>query len=178
MGLPSLSILDVCCPNQALPQGAPTSPALSNIVVYPLDGRLFGFACKNNLRYTRYADDLTFSGEKIGQDTIEYVYRVLRDFKFEPNSKMTRLLRRSQRQIVTGLVVNEKLQAPREVRRKLRQHAYFIKKFGIEDHAAFTEITNAHFKEHLLGCAGFVKSVNANDRDAIALIDALKNLES
>jgi RNA-directed DNA polymerase len=126
------------------------------------------------LRYTRYADDLTFSGEKIGQDTIEYVYRVLRDFKFEPNLKMTRLLRRSQRQIVTGLVVNEKLQAPREVRRKLRQHAYFIKKFGIEDHAAFTEITNAHFKEHLLGCAGFVKSVNANDRDAIALIDALK----
>ncbi|WP_262273409.1 retron St85 family RNA-directed DNA polymerase [Microvirga yunnanensis] len=168
------ALTDLSCLERQLPQGAPSSPALSNIVCLTLDRRLFGFARKNNLRYTRYADDMTFSGNEIGSDEIDFVYKVISKSGFEPNLQKTRVLRLNQRQIVTGVVVNEKLQAPRELRRKLRQQAYYIERFGFEEHAAYQEIDNARYREHLKGQAGFVKSLNKMDRDANALLQILK----
>lgn len=167
-------LTDLCCLRGGLPQGSPTSPSLSNSVCRYIDTQLLAFSKKNKLRYTRYADDITVSGNNVGADTIFYLYKTLKKHGFTPNEEKTRLQRRHQRQQVTGIVVNEKLQAPRELRREIRQNAFFVKKYGFEDHAAWLDIEKSHYKEHLLGKAGFVMSVNKNDRDALSLLKAIK----
>lgn len=166
-------LTDLCCLKEALPQGAPTSPVLSNLVCRSLDQRLLAFAKNNSLRYSRYADDITFSGKIIGADLIYYLYRVLSEHGFKVNQKKTRLLRRHQRQQVTGIVVNEKIQVPRELRRQLRQYAYYIEKYGFDEHASWLDDNHSHYREHLLGKAGFVRSLNKYDRDANRLMQVL-----
>lgn len=163
----------LCCLDDRLPQGAPTSPALSNIVFKVADERFLGFARLNNLRYTRYADDITFSGDGNPGIIIPFCQKVLAHSGFVINDKKTRVLRRGQRQSVTGVVVNEKLQAPRDLRRKIRQAAYYIERYGLEAHAARLQINCAHYREHLLGLAGFVLWLNKDDRDARDLIEVL-----
>ena len=96
---------------RALPQGAPTSPALSNTVCLRLDCRLSGLSQKLGFRYTRYADDLTFSWHEaepppLGR-LLRCVHLILKAEGFVPHPKKTRILRRGRRQTVTGLVVNE-----------------------------------------------------------------------
>jgi RNA-directed DNA polymerase len=95
-----------------LPQGAPTSPALANLSAYYLDQRLAGLAKSFDARYSRYADDLTFSGDE-SLDTklrlfIQLVEAVIRVEQFHSNRKKRQVLRRHQRQIITGVVVNER----------------------------------------------------------------------
>ncbi len=107
-----------------LPQGAPTSPRLSNLVNYLLDVRLSNFAELRKGHYTRYADDITFSFPKDYprrvRGVVQKVRRVLKRHGYQLNHKKTRILRRHQRQCVTGLVVNDKVQIPRKQRRRLR----------------------------------------------------------
>ncbi len=95
-----------------LPQGAPTSPALANLSAYWLDQRLSGLARKFDARYSRYADDLTFSGDE-SLDTklrlmIPLIQQIIHREKFQNNVRKRQVLRRHQRQVVTGVVVNEK----------------------------------------------------------------------
>jgi retron-type reverse transcriptase len=109
-----------------LPQGAPTSPRLSNLVNYKLDLRIARLAARFGLTYTRYADDVTISFPEDDRNRIRYVVRrvrrIVRDeggYKVHARKKL-RVLRRHQRQCVTGLVVNDKVQLPRATRRWLR----------------------------------------------------------
>ncbi|MDP6634482.1 MAG: reverse transcriptase domain-containing protein [Phycisphaerae bacterium] len=114
-----------------LPQGAPTSPRLSNLLNYMMDARLDGLAGYLGGAYTRYADDITFSFptndlgvEKVaiistGQIVDEYGYRLHRRRKLS-------IRREHQQQLVTGLVVNEKPSLPRKMRRKLRAIRHHI----------------------------------------------------
>jgi len=95
-----------------LPQGAPTSPALANLSAYSLDQRLTGLAKSFQARYSRYADDLTFSGDE-SLDTklrlfIQLVELIIRTERFHSNRKKRQVLRRHQRQLITGVVVNER----------------------------------------------------------------------
>jgi retron-type reverse transcriptase len=105
-----------------LVQGAPTSPALANLVAWRLDRRLMGLAAKYGFSYTRYADDLTFSGDDaavVGR-LITNVRRIVADERFTLNDAKTRVARRGRRQVVTGLVVNDQVATPRQLRRRLR----------------------------------------------------------
>lgn len=108
----------------ALPQGAPTSPILSCAVNYRLDKRLTRLAEKFKASYSRYADDLTFSfrSEPAEPDRfLRMVYSILKDEGYAPQlHKKVRFMRAHDRQLVTGLVVNEKVALPRTLRRKLR----------------------------------------------------------
>ncbi len=108
----------------ALPQGAPTSPRLSNLVNYRLDAVLAQFAEWRKGRYTRYADDLTFSFPKDYprhiRGVVQFVRRELRAHGYTLHARKTRILRRHQRQMVTGLVVNGGVRLPRRLRRRLR----------------------------------------------------------
>lgn len=79
----SVFLANLCCLKKSLPQGAPTSPALSNIVAGNLDIKLSSFARENKLRYTRYADDITFSGEFIPKQTISHIRSILKSEGFE-----------------------------------------------------------------------------------------------
>ncbi|CAB5681962.1 Retron-type reverse transcriptase [Delftia tsuruhatensis] len=111
---------------RVLPQGAPTSPMLTNLLCRRLDRRLLGLARQLGFTYTRYADDLTFSAS--GQAAQDHVGRllgrvrwILRDEGFTPHPDKERVMRRGRRQEVTGLVVNgEQPGVSRETRRRLR----------------------------------------------------------
>lgn len=98
--------------NRHLPQGAPTSPALANLSAYWLDQRLSGLARAFDAQYSRYADDLTFSGDE-SLDTklrlfIQLIQQVIHRERFRSNIRKRQVLRPHQRQVVTGVVVNEK----------------------------------------------------------------------
>ncbi len=109
---------------RGLPQGACTSPALSNQVARRLDKRLGGLAAKLGLTYTRYADDLTFSGDAALENRVGYLMARVRHLAeaegFTVHDQKTRVLRRSTAQRVTGLVVNDRVTVPRKVIRRLR----------------------------------------------------------
>jgi RNA-directed DNA polymerase len=174
-------LTNLCVYKKRLPQGAPTSPALSNLIAKHIDVRISAYARKRGLRYTRYADDLTFSGDFNPGALFKFVDTVLRENNFRINQKKTRLMEPHQRQEVTGIVVNEKLQAPINIRKKLRADTYYINKYGLESHLAQRKIKKAHYLEHLRGIANFILFLNAEDKDAknaISLIDKHIHFES
>lgn len=108
----------------SLPQGAPTSPRLSNLVNFRMDSRIYGFIYNFDGEYTRYADDITISlpeddKEKITQ-ILSFVRTILLESGYRPNKQKLRVMRKHQQQRITGLVVNEKIQLPRATRKWLR----------------------------------------------------------
>ena len=103
-----------------LPQGAPTSPHLANLVFAPADVELASLARTHGWRYSRYADDLAFSGDGDAAALLREVGRVVRSHGFRLSERKTRVMPRRSRQLVTGLVVNERATVPREERRRLR----------------------------------------------------------
>ena len=104
------------------PQGAPTSPGLSNAVVVKMDRRLAGLARRYGFAYTRYADDLTFSGNDVaGAHALRLLAtRVVEEEGFAVNERKTQVRRNGSRQMVTGVVVNDVLGLSRQDRRRLR----------------------------------------------------------
>jgi retron-type reverse transcriptase len=119
----------LCTWQGALPQGAPTSPCLSNVVNYKLDARLAGLAKKHGAAYTRYADDITFS---LAQDShtgiVSATKQIVADEGYELHvHKKLRIRRKHQQQRVTGLVVNHKVTLPRKTRRWLRAVEHRLK---------------------------------------------------
>ncbi len=114
----------ICTHDGGLPQGAPTSPRLSNLVNFGLDHVFQQIAARRRGIYTRYADDLTFSFPqdypKKMRGVCQSVKRFVQKQGYELQKKKSHTIRRHQRQIVTGLVVNDKVQLSRERRRQLR----------------------------------------------------------
>jgi retron-type reverse transcriptase len=118
--------------NGGLPQGAPTSPRLSNLINYVLDAQIQRYVIKHKGTYTRYADDITISypedWPKYVRGTIQKVRSVCKRHGYTVHTRgKLRVLRRHQQQRVTGLVVNEKAQLPRAMRRKLRAIEHHLK---------------------------------------------------
>lgn len=152
---------------RALPQGACTSPALSNLIARRLDARLSGIAKKLDLRYTRYADDLTFSSAN-ATDHIGYllarVRHIAADEGFAVNEKKTRVLRQAARQSVTGVVVNKHPAASRATRRRLRAILHNAGKTGLDGQ---NRARRKGFVAWLGGMISFVGMVNP--RQAVVL---------
>jgi len=142
-----------------LPQGAPTSPAITNIVCRRMDARLAGAANKLGFTYTRYADDLTFSGAKTADAgaMLDRVRFIATAEGFAEHPKKTRVLRRGRRQEVTGVVVNEKMSVDRETLRKFRALLFHIGKDGPDGKhwGASTDVFAA-----AIGYANFVRMVD------------------
>lgn len=121
----------LCTHEDRLPQGAPTSPRISNLLMLAFDERIRRYVARRRGVYTRYADDITISFPKDYprhiRGVIQFVERTARSFGLVVHRAKKRLvLRRHQQQRVTGLVVNEKAQLPRSVRRKLRAAAHHL----------------------------------------------------
>jgi retron-type reverse transcriptase len=120
-----------------LPQGAPTSPIITNMICDTLDRRISGLAKRFGLNYTRYADDITFSSmhnvyQKDGEFWSE-LKRIIVDQGFVINEKKTRLQKRGFRQEVTGLVVNEKPNVTRRYTREIRDLLHIWQRYGYND---------------------------------------------
>lgn len=142
---------------RGLPQGACTSPALSNQVARRLDKRLQGIAAKLNLSYTRYADDLTFSGNDELKERTGYllarIRHITQDEGFVVNKKKSRILRRNTAQEVTGLVVNDQPKVLRKTVRRLRAILHGARKTGL---AAQNHEGKTHFNSWLRGMISYV----------------------
>jgi RNA-directed DNA polymerase len=114
-------------------QGAPTSPGLCNAILLRLDRRLTGLAKKRGLTYTRYTDDLTFSGD-VDTDTIHRfrtaATKLIEAEGFFVNPHKVRIMRQAARQSVTGVVVNKVLGLSRKERRKIRAMIHNAKRTG------------------------------------------------
>lgn len=116
-------VTDICCHGGVLPTGAPTSPAIANLVLLRADRAISVVSARKAINYTRYADDLTFSGND-PVNILPFVRDVLAGLGYELDKKKTNIFRKGRRQVVTGLVVNDKVSVPRLMRRKLRAAVY------------------------------------------------------
>jgi RNA-directed DNA polymerase len=152
----------ICTLNGSLPQGAPTSPYLANIICIRMDKRLSLLSEKIEATYTRYADDITISGKSNIINYIELIKNIVIDEGFCINNKKTRVMHSNRQQRVTGLIVNKKVAVPKEKIRYLRQQIYYINKYGVIDHCQKSNFKQNNIKEHLYGLAYFIKMVEAN----------------
>ena len=159
----------------ALPQGACTSPALSNLVSRTLDARLTGIAEKLGWTYTRYADDLTFSVDQDGNDKVGYllarIRHIAQDEGFAVNEKKTRVLRKNARQSVTGIVVNQRAGVPRKTVRRIRAILHQAKHQGL---ASQNRDKRPHFEAWVRGMVAYISMVNPDQGKPLA--DALSQV--
>ncbi|BCE03822.1 reverse transcriptase family protein [Marinicellulosiphila megalodicopiae] len=120
-----------------LPQGAPTSPALTNILCRKLDKRMLGMSNQLGFKYTRYADDLTFSSSQKTAHNLQKLFwrvnQIIPDEGFILHPDKTRVMRSNNKQEVTGVVVNEKLSVDRKTLKRFRALLFQINKDGLGD---------------------------------------------
>lgn len=142
-------------------QGAPTSPAICNAIVTRLDRRLAGLARSLGFTYTRYADDLTFSGDSASAVAriISRAKRIVKEEGFAINEAKTRVMRRGGSQRVTNVVVNETLGVSRRERRRVRAAIH---------QAARSATTSAHTLRQLSGNVAYVAMLNPQQAAPLA----------
>lgn len=149
-----------------LPQGAPTSPALSNLVCIEMDEKLDHLTTSMNGTYTRYADDLCFSFvESTRTKMYEFkrsVNKIIWESSFNENKKKSRITPPGGRKLITGLVIDSgEPTIPKELRDQIRRHLYYADESGISEHCrtvGFRSIIGFH--NHLNGLIGYVESIN------------------
>jgi hypothetical protein len=124
-----------------LPQGAPTSPVITNIVCQRLDYLLSGVAKRFGLKYSRYADDITFSSmHNVYQPESEFLkelHRIIAEQNFHIKESKTRLQKDGYRKEVTGLLVNEKANVQQRYIKQLRMWLYYWERYGYERASGF-----------------------------------------
>ena len=143
-----------------LPQGSPASPMISNIVSHHLDKRLNELAKCYNAVYSRYADDITFSGATNIKNMIPIIKIIVSEENFQVNDKKTRYAYYYQRQEVTGLIVNKKVSIPKEYIRDILKEIYYCKKYGVSSHLIKIGNHKSFYKEHMYGKAYFVYMID------------------
>jgi RNA-directed DNA polymerase len=141
-----------------LPQGAPTSPALANICAWRMDCRLTGLAKAVGAQYTRYADDLAFSGDADFNRLATYIAVIAREEGFSVHHRKTRLMRQGVRQRLAGLAANEKVNVIRADFDLLKAILTNCVRTGP---AIQNRSNHPAFRAHLEGRVGFVASINA-----------------
>ena len=157
----------LCYYKDALPQGAPSSPAITNIILYEFDEQIGQWCWERGIAYTRYCDDMTFSGDFDPAEVIRFIRLELKKMGFLLNEQKTKIQRPGRQQTVTGIVVNERLSIPTDYRRKLRQELYFCRKFGIREHLQKIglEILEDTYRMQLLGKVNYVLQVHPDDEE-------------
>lgn len=163
----------LCCYREALAQGAPTSPAISNLVMRHFDEQMGAWCQAQGIVYTRYCDDMTFSGDLNVRQVKRNVTALLATLGMRLNKRKTAQATASQQQRVTGIVVNEKPQLSREQRRALRQEIYYCQKYGVLAHlrrcgeldlSADHTGQARHYLHALLGKIGWLLQINPDDK--------------
>ncbi len=146
-----------------LTQGSPTSPIISNIILRKLDKRLGRLAERLGANYSRYADDLTFSGCRDNIPSIKFIEKIIQEEGFSVNHKKTNIQKKGSRQIVTGLTVTNGVHVPKKYKEDIKRHLYYCKKYGVYSHLNYLKekkrINKNNFYDWLLGRIYYVKSV-------------------
>lgn len=156
---------------QHLPQGAPTSPALANLCAWRLDCRLDGLAKRLNARYTRYGDDLAFSGDREfaghADRFLAKVTAICGDEGLAVNPRKTRIMRQGGRQRLTGLVVNRHVNIARDQYDRLKAIVFNCARHGPADQ---NRERHPDFRAHLDGRITWVENVNPRKGHRLRLL--------
>lgn len=162
----------LCTYKGILPTGSPASPVLSNFICLELDRSLLSFCIEKNIIYSRYADDLSFSSNSLfTEELLNGLKSIIVKHHFKINEKKVRLKSTNRRQIVTGLVVNEKVNINRKILKLVRAILNDCKKNGIENacanHYKLKEKPSLQvitkFQNKLRGHINFIKQVRGED---------------
>ncbi len=158
----------LCYYKDSLPQGAPTSPTISNIIMRDFDLTVGAFCEERGINYTRYCDDMTFSGDFDGEEVIAFVRAELKKNGFLLNLKKIKSVKRGEIQRVTGIVVNEKLNVGKDYKREIRSAVYYCKKYGVSSHLLKTGNvkTPEEFLRSLLGKINYVLNISYSEEFA------------
>ncbi|QFR42866.1 reverse transcriptase domain-containing protein [Sulfurimonas xiamenensis] len=164
--------------NNELPQGAPTSPIITNLICKKMDFQLLKVAKENSLVFSRYADDITFSTNKQNiniENIISDIEQVIVDNGFKINTSKTRVQLQNQTQTVTGLKVNQKVNLDRKYIRQIRSMLFswytdglkeaaekHFEKFNKQPDKYLTDLESS-FKNILIGKINFLGQVKGRD---------------
>ena len=133
--------------------------------MYDFDEEMMKFCLERHIFYTRYADDMTFSGDFDVNELKEKVGVLLRGKHLELNDGKTRVMTKDQRQIVTGCVVNQRIHLPSEQLRKIRQEIHFIKKFGLVRHLQNMHCQKKNYVKHLYGRINYALLIQPSNKE-------------
>lgn len=169
----------LCTYDDHLTQGSPTSAYISNLVMKEFDEYIGNWCTTNNITYTRYSDDMTFSGNFNSSEVINLVRNNLGKLGLELNNDKIHIIRKSSRQSVTGIVVNEKVQVSRKYRKDIRQEMYYINKYGLKNHLKVKNIKMNHknYLNKLYGKILYVLQINSSDKEFIEYKKIIKKLK-
>ncbi len=169
----------LCTYDNHLTQGSPTSAYISNLVMKEFDEELGNWCNLRNISYTRYSDDMTFSGAFNPSELITKVRKMLYKLGLELNNDKIHIVYKSSSQNVTGIVVNEKMQVNVKYRNKIRQEIYYIKKFGLSSHLKKCDINidSKRCLNILYGRVLYVLQINENDKEFIKYRQFIENLK-
>lgn len=171
----SFYLASLCCYDGVLPQGSPASPAISNIVARHLDRRLYRLAKQFGYVYTRYADDIAFSGDYIPVAFIQYVKDVVVDCGFIVNEQKVRLYGEKGNKILTGIsMANGQARIPRDFRRSLEKELYYVKKYGLDAHMNHMKIRRYNYIKSLIGRVDFWRMVEPDNKFAASMSEYLQ----
>ena len=166
------SLANLCTYQGKLPQGAPTSPMIANLVTLELDNKIGKYCQKRFFNYSRYADDITVSGSFKLPMHKQKIIEIIEDNGFIVNENKTRMFSRGSRQKVTGLVVNDKVSMGRKRKKTLRAIVHNVL---INGPAAENRSNDPFFREKLYGHLGNAYSVDPEFAEP--LISSLKNID-
>lgn len=160
-------LTSLCTYNDHLTQGSPTSAYISNLVMKDFDENLGTWCESNNISYTRYSDDMTFSGDFNPSEMIINVRKMLYKLGLELNENKIHVIYKCASQMVTGIVVNEKAQVNSKYRNKIRQEMYYINKYGLNSHLSKNNISSEPQKylNVLYGKILYVLQINEKDNE-------------
>ena len=169
----------LCTYEDHLTQGSPTSAYISNLVMKDFDEEI-GFWCKENgISYTRYSDDMTFSGSFNPSDIIKKVRKMLYSLGLQLNSDKIYVVTKNACQTVTGLVVNDKVQVGIKYRKEIRKEVYYINKYGLQSHLKkINENDKKRYLNSLYGRILYVLQINKNDKEFISYKGIINKIKS
>lgn len=169
----------LCTYSDHLTQGSPTSSYISNLVMKEFDEELGSWCEENDISYTRYSDDMTFSGCFNHSEIIIKVKKMLHKLSLELNDKKVHVVYKSARQDVTGITVNEKVQVNIKYRKDIRKEIYYIRKFGLSSHLERCNIKRNKDKylDTLYGKILYALQINSNDKEFIEYKDYIGQLK-
>ncbi len=179
----------IVCYKGALCQGACTSPQIVNLILADFDHNVGNLCNAIGVHYTRYCDDMIFSSDTYFPHVLltNFVRGELKHYHYHLNEKKTRFLRPGARKTVTGAVVNDRVRACREYRKKVRQELYYMEKYGVKNHLDYarpswysgrgTDYELGHAVASLKGRIGFIAMLDPDEKFLEQAQISLRNIQ-